>query len=445
MNRTRSTYLFGPFRLDTTRRILYSGPVPTPMPERLFQILLALLQANGSVVPRETLAQQVWGAEGVSDTNVNQHIYLLRLLLGERRGERSYIITIPSEGYRFAAPTSIALDDEEQLVEDAVRSAERIFDVGEDLFTLYCRGSYFLERRTPTSLLAARDAFEEALTIGPDYVPALVGVARACVYLATYWHVPPQSVLPRARAAIERALVREPRSSMAHAVLSGIQLFGDWDWNRARRSVVTALTLNPQSALARNTAAWYYICRGELTKALVEAHQALLVEPASLPLQLLVARVLVHSGEYGKAIREMSNILSADPRYYLARRYRAQAYVLANEPERAIEDLHVDDEDPAEDVSFRLPLLARAYAQLGEPRAVEIYGQLRARAKIEFVPHCNLALVAVALGRCDEAVSELQSALHERETTLLLLRTMPWFEAIAHRHEVKRILREVGP
>ena len=188
------TFLFGAYRLDTTRRILYSGSVPTPMPERLFQILLTLVQANGAMVHRETLAAQVWGDEGVTDTNVNQHIYLLRLLLGERKGERSYILTIPGEGYRFASPVSVASDNEDQFVEDAVRSAERVLDVGNELFMLYCRGSYLLERRTASSLQAAADAFEAALQIDPDYVPALIGVARANVYRASYWHAPGNTV-----------------------------------------------------------------------------------------------------------------------------------------------------------------------------------------------------------------------------------------------------------
>ncbi|MBV8331177.1 MAG: winged helix-turn-helix domain-containing protein [Candidatus Eremiobacteraeota bacterium] len=445
MIRSRSTYLFGPFRLDTTRRILYSGSVPTPIPERLFQILLALVQANGSVVARETLAQQVWGDAGVTDTNVNQHIYLLRLLLGERRGERSYIITIPGEGYRFAAPVSVAPEDEEQLVENAVRSAERVFDVGNDLFSFYCRGSYLLERRTAVAFRAAADAFEEALRIDPDYVPALIGLARAHTLLATYWHVSPQTAFPKARAAIDRALRRDPRSSMAHAVLSGIQLFFDWDWARSKRSMLTALTLNPQSTIVRTVAAWYYVCRNDMEKALSEARQALVVEPASLTLQLLMARVLVHSGDYRRAIGEMTNILAADAQFYAARRYRAQAYILAGDPQAAIDDLQPQPSDPEEDLSFRLPLMARAYAQLGDPRAREIYEQLRSRSKTEYITHWNVGLVAAALDRRDEAVHELQSALRERESTLLLLRTLPWFEPVMRRPEVRKILREVGP
>jgi tetratricopeptide (TPR) repeat protein len=415
------------------------------MPERLFQILLALVQSNGSVVARETLAQEVWGDEGVTDTNVNQHIYLLRLLLGERKGERSYIITIPGEGYRFAAGVSIAPEDEEQLVEDAVRSAARVLDVGDELFALYCRGSYLLDRRTASSLTAAAEAFEAALRINAEYVPALIGCARAHAMLAEYWHVPPAPAFATAKNAIARALRAEPRSSMAHAVQSEIQMFCDWDWNKSKRSLQTALALNPQSTFARNNAAWYYICSGEVERAMVEARQALLVEPASLPLQLLEARVRMHMGDYDGAIADMSNVLAADPDYYLARRYRAKACVLAGRPNEAIADLVGLAADASEDMSFRLPSLGCAYAQLGDPRATEIYDDMRARSATEYVSDRNIAQVAMALGREDEAVHYLQNGLSKREPGMLLLRTLPWFAPIEGRSDYRKIMREIGP
>lgn len=445
MNSGRYTYLFGPFRLDMSRRILYTGSIPAPIPQRPFQLLCALLQANGAVVSRDTLAEQIWGDEGVTDSNVNQHIYLLRALLGERKGQQSYIVTIPGKGYRFTGSVSVALEDEEQLIEDAVGFGERASKIGNEVFTLYCRGSYLLERRNAASFHAAVEAFQAALGLDPQYVPALIGLARSYMYLGTYWHVPPQRAFPPARAAIERALARDSRSSLAHAVLSGIQLFSDWDWTNAKRSIATGMKLNPQLSLVRNTAAWYYIACGDLDRAVLEARRALIVEPSSLSLQLLFARVLVHSRAYPQAIAQMTNILAIDPHYDVARRYRAQAYLLAREPQKAIDDLALLDGDASEDTAFRLPMLARAYAELGDARALDVYNILRTRSATEYVPHWNLALIEAAIERPEDAIQSLQSALREREPTLLFLRTTRWFEGIDRRAEFKKIIREVGP
>ena len=95
-------YSFGPFRLEVNRRLLCQGTGSRQLSERLFSLLLTLVESNGELVTRDELASRVWGAEGVTDTNLNQHVYLLREMLGERRGDRRYILTDSGRGYRFA-------------------------------------------------------------------------------------------------------------------------------------------------------------------------------------------------------------------------------------------------------------------------------------------------------------------------------------------------------
>ncbi len=100
----RLTYRFGPFMLDAGRRMLLSGSVAKPLPEKLFSVLLLLLEANGNVVEKETFFTKVWPEGWVTDANLTQHIFLLRQVLGERAGENAYIVTVAGIGYRLAVP-----------------------------------------------------------------------------------------------------------------------------------------------------------------------------------------------------------------------------------------------------------------------------------------------------------------------------------------------------
>ena len=97
-------YVFGPFRLDPVRGLLACGDDVVPLSERLFNILFALVAANGRVVSRQSLAEIVSPHGPMSDANLSQHVYLLRRILGERARDRSYIVTAHSKGFRFAAP-----------------------------------------------------------------------------------------------------------------------------------------------------------------------------------------------------------------------------------------------------------------------------------------------------------------------------------------------------
>ena len=233
---------------------------------------------------------------------------MLRRLLGERARDHSYILSVSGSGYRFALPVVEALREATAPIDEATPE-EALLHSGVEPFRNYCQGSFFLEQRTAPAIRRAIECFEAALAADSNYLPALIGFARAHSLLAVYWHVSPSLSYPLAKQAIAQALKVDPNCSIAHAVYSGILCFCDWDWKRAQDEIDLAIRLNPGSTFVRNNAAWLYVCAGRYEDALVQAQSALTMEPASLPLQLLVARVLVHSREYPKAIALMSNLL----------------------------------------------------------------------------------------------------------------------------------------
>ena len=229
-------------------------------------------------------------------------------------------------------------------------------------------------------------------------------------------------------------------------MVSGLLCFADWDWKGAKAAIDVALRLNPGSTFVRNNAAWLNVCMGDYAEALAQAQFALTMDPSSLPLQLLLARVLVHSKDYGNAADMMSNLLEEDPGFYIARRYRAQAYLLNGEPDKALADLQLLPEERSEDPSFRLPMLGRVYADLGDfLRAQKILETLQWLAQTDYVALWNLAIVASGLGRLDDALSYLETAYDQREATLPFLKSLPWFEPIAGAARFKSLVLRVGP
>lgn len=439
-------YVFGPFRLDPTRGLLTYGTEVVPLPERLFSLLLALIEANGTVVSRKALAIVLSPAEPVSEANLSQHVYMLRRILGERAKDRLYIMTAHNKGFRFASPVSVEVatpEDAPSKVMD-VRD-DPLLDGGFEAFRHYSRGSYLLERRTAGALRTAIDYFAAALAVNKNYAPALVGLARAHAYLAEYWYVPGSIAFPKAKNAVMRALQIEPSSASAHAALSNIMLFCEWDWREAKREIDAAVRLNPDSIAVCTSAVWFYECTGADDRALSEAQHALSVEPSSPGLQILLGRVLTHCGDYENAIAYLSHLIESGPEFAIARRHRAQALILNGRPGDAVVDLLMLPQDRAEDLALRLPMLGRAYAAMGETeRAKEIYTMLLEVAQTEFIVYWNLAVVAVGLGRCDEALDHLQNAVACREPSLPLLRSSHWFAPISKSARFKGLLRSVG-
>jgi DNA-binding winged helix-turn-helix (wHTH) protein/tetratricopeptide (TPR) repeat protein/TolB-like protein len=102
----RRVYRFDELCADPMRRVLLRGGEPVPVTPKAFAILLVLLDNRGEVVSKEELIRQVWASAYVSDANLTQNISSLRKALGDRTGERRYVVTVPGQGYTFAAPVT---------------------------------------------------------------------------------------------------------------------------------------------------------------------------------------------------------------------------------------------------------------------------------------------------------------------------------------------------
>ena len=98
---TDSTLCFGRFRLDLARRQLLLGDSPLRLGERAFQVLCALAEAKGALVPKDELIARVWGELVVEENNLQVHISTLRKTLDPEGTGESWIVTVPGRGYRL--------------------------------------------------------------------------------------------------------------------------------------------------------------------------------------------------------------------------------------------------------------------------------------------------------------------------------------------------------
>jgi len=100
-------YEFDDFRVDPGRRLLLGRDGrPLPVTPKAFDTLIYLVQHADVVLGKETLMRAIWADTAVEENNLNQCISSLRRVLGEKRSEHRYIVTIPGRGYRFVAPVN---------------------------------------------------------------------------------------------------------------------------------------------------------------------------------------------------------------------------------------------------------------------------------------------------------------------------------------------------
>ena len=91
---------FGRFRLLLRQRQLMADGAPIELGARAFELLLALIEAEGLLLTKDALMVRVWPGIVVAPDNLKVQIAALRKALGE---SRDFIRTEFGRGYRFTA------------------------------------------------------------------------------------------------------------------------------------------------------------------------------------------------------------------------------------------------------------------------------------------------------------------------------------------------------
>ncbi len=119
-------------------------------------------------------------------------------------------------------------------------------------YELYLQGRQLVDKRGPANIEKGKALFEEALTIAPNYIPALTGLAETHLLLSNWWvglggGTPIEIALKSAKSLLDKAVVIDPRSAEVHSTLAQYYNQAD-DVATAAEHVEIALQANPNYA-----------------------------------------------------------------------------------------------------------------------------------------------------------------------------------------------------
>jgi TolB-like protein/DNA-binding winged helix-turn-helix (wHTH) protein/Tfp pilus assembly protein PilF len=100
---TKVTFEFGSFRLNPYERRLLRDQTQIHLPPKAFDALVVLVENRGHLLEKDELLRKVWPDTFVEESNLAQHISLLRKALQGGQDGSQYIETVPTRGYRFIA------------------------------------------------------------------------------------------------------------------------------------------------------------------------------------------------------------------------------------------------------------------------------------------------------------------------------------------------------
>jgi DNA-binding winged helix-turn-helix (wHTH) protein len=117
---------FSRFRVLLRQRQLLADGVPVALGTRGFDLLLVLMEADGSLVTKEELMSRVWPGIVVSEENLKHQVSVLRKALG---ADRDVIHTEFGRGYRFVGVLRVnnAMPAPDCLGREKLRSGRILF------------------------------------------------------------------------------------------------------------------------------------------------------------------------------------------------------------------------------------------------------------------------------------------------------------------------------
>ena len=190
---------------------------------------------------------------------------------------------------------------------------------GDAAQSAYVKGRFFLEKRTEAGFYRAKELIEDAIDQAPDFAPAYVALADCLNLLCNYDLASPRQWAVHAKAAAQKAIKLDPRLAGAYAALGFAQMYYDWDWPRARRSLQRAVELDCHSADAHHWLGLCLLMQGKSDEAIEKMQTARSLDPLSLIILTNVGWAYYLARQFHMATQGMHEAIDMDPHFPSAR------------------------------------------------------------------------------------------------------------------------------
>jgi serine/threonine-protein kinase len=307
---------------------------------------------------------------------------------------------------------------------------------------LYLRGLQSANAGSEADLRRALDYYQQALALDPDFALAYTGIAWVHAFLADAY-VAPSEAYPKARAAAQAAIDRDPRVADAHALLAYAIAALEWgNWAPADAEFGRALELDPNSANAIFLlAAYRCINRRSPAEAFADIDRAERLDPLS-PLPPTLREICYYgAGRYEAVIEAHRKTAAIDPSFVYIQSWAGAAYRELGDHPAALREYAAAGAALGDAPQYGLGL---TYVRMGRhDEAREVLRRLDERARMHYVPYYMRAVLHAALGDRDEAAALMQQAIDHREGLMMQAVSLPEAAPLAADPRGRRIFDKI--
>jgi TolB-like protein/Tfp pilus assembly protein PilF len=327
-----------------------------------------------------------------------------------------------------------------QLTQPEERAINAIATSNPQAYEAYLKGRYVWLQRTFDAYAQAKEYFEQAIALDPNYASAYAGLADAYQFLGQEVQDRKEN-FERAKKACQRALALDPNLPEAHASLGLIAMNYDWDWVLAEQEFRLALALDPNNALTYDWYAEYLMAVGRIGRSTDNMERARELDPFSIIINSDLGKMFYFARLYDQAEAQFKETLRMDPDFRQAHRYLGGVYVMKRRFDDAIAEFKMAKANDEWDPGF----MAYAYGMAG--RRAEAEQMLESIKKVFArrgdLDKFSLALAYIGLGEKDRAIKCLEHECENHSAGMTSLKSNPEYDSLRSEPHFVDLMRRV--
>jgi len=287
----------------------------------------------------------------------------------------------------------------------------------------------------PPQMTAVIDAFERATQKDPNFAAAWAALANASDFAIGFDEATRQALRQKAEHAAKRALELEPTNGSAHLTLGYLYWQEDWDFRRAAPLLQRAVELSPRSSSLQVNYSNFLAATGRVDDARELLTRAQILEPLSARLPSQLALILARYGQCAEARSQAARALTLSA----SERNARWGIALCDEQEGQLakaeagyRELVKIGEGESRSRASLGHLLARSGGAVQRAEAVSILEGFEETIKKRRRREYSAALVRMALGETDAALTLLEQAMERKDPEVLYLGADRRFQPLAN-------------
>ncbi len=316
---------------------------------------------------------------------------------------------------------------------------------------LYLKGRFHWNKRTTEDFQKAREYFQQAIAVDPNYALAYTGLADTLALMPLYDNFRPSEYMPLAKQSAQKALKLDPNLAEAHASLGQILYAYDFDFKGAERELKRAIELDPKYPSAHQWLAELFSMRVNHDEAIAEIGKALELDPFSLVINRVKGDLLDRADRVEEAIAQLKKTIELFPDNSTSHNDLGLAYEHKGMYDEAFEQFQIAGKlngVPPENLKAVKEIYSKngwkGYWQYVLEKTLEQQKSTLEKDKNAYVNSFGIAQIYAQLQDKDKTLEYLNKAFEDQSSGIPTIKTFPIFEFLRDDPRFKDLLKRMN-